>query len=52
MFTFLPWPTLKSGDHEESEHGVEDVVVVKAGPLPHPLLHCALKKIMNVVFAS
>ncbi len=35
-----PWPALEGGDDEEGEHGVQDVVVVKARPLPHPLFNC------------
>jgi hypothetical protein len=34
-----PWPALEGGDDEKGEHGVKDVVVVKARPLPHPLFN-------------
>jgi hypothetical protein len=34
-----PGPALEGGDHKEGEHGVQDVVVVKARPLPHPLFN-------------
>ena len=34
----LPRPTFEGGDDKESEHGVEDVVIVEGTPLPEPLL--------------
>ncbi len=40
MFLISPWPALEGGDDKEGEHGVQDVVVVKARPLPHPLFNC------------
>jgi hypothetical protein len=35
----LPWPALECGDHEESKHGFQHIVVMERVPVPLPLLY-------------